>query len=449
MRELRHSRNRLCSRRRVLQAFGASAAALPFVPLLESAAGGAESPPLRFLVMFHPHGVYRPNWVPQGGETDFVLPSILDPLEPFRDRLLVVDGLRMAVPNPCGQHLAGPAYVVTGSPMLDTDEFHDDGCEPCPRHGWASSISIDQAIANVVGNDTPFRSLEFGVQTGPADPGARIAYAGPAQPLAPEPDPAAMFMRIFGDVGLDGTAAAKLKAERLGVIDAIKPDLDALIPKVGSNDRVKIEAHLAAIEDMQQQLDASYTCEPVEPAGGGDPFDYGNLEPTSHAQLDLIAQAFACGVTNVGSLMYRLCQLDDGPYGFAGVDSHHNMTHAGDSDTDTWDKLTTVYRWYGQQLAYLAGKLDAIIEPDGSTVLDNTVILWATEVAQGNTHSYDDMPFVLMGGGGGLLNTGRSVRYAGVNHCRLHVTLCNLFGVDVDTFGTFDEGGGAITDLLL
>jgi hypothetical protein len=444
---MRHAYRPTFSRRRLLAGLGVSAAALPFLPLLESAAGGPEGPPKRLLLFYHPHGVIYDRWRPTGGAADFVLPTILEPLAPFQDRLVVLDGLRIAAAGPPGgPHTIGPAYLWTGSPMLEGSEFNHP-C--CGMHGWASSASVDQAIAAHIGNETPFRSLEFGVQTGGSHPGSRMSYVDANQPLAPERDPQAMFERIFGDQNVDTETAARLKAERLAVIDVVKPELDAALPKVSQSDRLKIEAHLDAISQMQNQFGSTYACEPPMLEDIGDTESFDNTEIVSHQQLDLIAESFACGVTNVASIMYRRGENDGFPYPFLGIpDGHHTLSHEGVSNTVAQDQLTAIYRWYAEQLAYLAARMSTIIEPDGSTLLDNTIIAWGSEIAVGNTHSMENMPFVLLGGGGGALKTGQFHQFPGQNHNRLLVTLCNAFGLDVTSFGGFDDGSGGLPGVL-
>lgn len=438
-------------RRRLLQTLGASAALCPFLPLLESAAGGPEAPPRRLVLLFHPHGTIRENWLPVGSETDFTLPAILEPLEPYRDRLNVIDGLRI-VPSgpPGGPHTVGPAYLFTGSPMLPGDDFmHPSSGGP---HGWGGGQSIDQAVADVIGTQTPFRSLELGVQIGNNHPGARISYLEPGYPLAPEPNPHAMFQAIFGEIGVDTETAAKLKAERLSVIDTIKPQLEAVEGQVGTADRIKIEAHLDGIRQMELALEAEYVCQTPQ-LGDPVPFPNNNFEQMgtlSRQQIDLLVDSFACGVSNVGSLMYRRGENDDFEYPHLGIDtSHHSLSHSGDSDAAARATMTTIYRWYAEELAYLAQRLDAVVEPDGSTMLDNTLIVWGTEVAKGNNHAWTDMPFVLLGGAGGAVPGGRFLRFPGQNHCRLLVSVANAMGLPLDSFGGFDDGSGPLTGLVV
>ncbi|MBC8068134.1 MAG: DUF1552 domain-containing protein [Deltaproteobacteria bacterium] len=444
---MRHPYRPNFSRRRVLQALGVGAAVSPFVPLLESGAAGSEAPPKRLVLFFSPHGTVRERWLPTGTVTDFVLPQILEPLAPFQDRTLVIDGLRIAVAGPPGgPHTVGPAYLFTGSPMLEGSEFNHP-C--CGMHGWASHASIDQSVAAAIGNETPFRSLEFGVQPGGSHPGSRISYLDANQPLAPESDPFSMFDRLFGDQGIDPAVAARRKAQRLGVIDVVKPELDALTSKVSPSDRVKIDAHLTAIAQMESQFNATYTCAPPDLGAPAGLNDFAMTDAISKQQLDLMVEAFACGVTNVASVMYRRGENDGFPYPFLGIDTeHHGMSHEGDSNLVAVDSLSAIYRWYAEQLAYLAAKMDAVIEPDGSTLLDNTMIVWGSEIAKGNTHSWENMPFVVVGGGGGALRTGRFHTFAGQNHNRLLVTIAQAFGIDIQSYGGFDDGSGGLSDLL-
>jgi len=421
------------------------------LPLLESVAGEIETPPKRLLLFYHPHGVIRDTWLPTGTETDFVLPTMLEPLAPFQDRMVVIDGLQIYPSGPPGgSHTVGPAYLFTGSPMLEGDDFmHPSSGGP---HGWGSAQSIEQAVADVVGKSTPFRSLELGVQTGANHPGSRISYLDAGFPLAPESSPHAMFESIFGSIGVDTETAAKLKAERISVIDTIKPQLETLEPKVSSVDRIKIEAHLEGIRQMEQALSAEYVCQAPEI---GEPVpnpntNYEQMGVISRQQIDLLVDSFACQVTNIASLMYRRGENDNFPYPHLGIaDSHHLTTHAGDSDVEARALLTSIYRFYAEELAYLAQRLDSVVEPDGSTLLDNTLIVWGSEIAKGNNHQWSNMPFVLMGGAGGAVQGGRFLSYPGENHCRLLVSVANAMGLPINSFGGFDDGSGPLPGLVV
>lgn len=438
-------------RRRLLQGLGVSAAVAPFLPLLESAAGGVEAPPKRLVLVFHPHGTIRENWLPVGGETDFTLPSILDPLEPYRDHLNVIDGLSIVPSGPAGgPHTVGPAYLFTGSPMLAGNDFmHPSSGGP---HGWGSHQSIEQAVADVIGTQTPFRSLELGVQIGGNHPGSRISYLDAGFPLAPEPNPQAMFQTIFGDIGVDTQTAARLKAERLSIIDTIKPQLETVQEQVSTVDRMKIDAHLEGIRQMEQALSAEYVCQAPElGAEVSNPNNnFEQMGTLSRQQIDLMVDSFACGVSNVASLMYRRGENDNFPYPHLDIgDFHHSTSHAGDSDMAARAQMTEIYRWFATEVAYLAERLSGITEPDGSTMLDNTLIVWGTEIARGNNHEWSNMPFVLLGGAGGSVPGGRFLSFPGENHCRLLVSVANAMGLGINAFGGFDDGSGPLPGLVV
>lgn len=439
------------SRRKLLQTMGVSAAAAPFVPLLRSAKGGPEPAPKRFITFFTPHGTIKENWTPTGTVNNFELSPILSPLEPVKDRTVVIEGLDIKVDpeSPLGgPHTTGPAYLFTGSPMMDGNEFqHQSSGGP---HGWGSSISIDQAVANVIGKDTAFGSLELGLQTGGAHPGSRISYAGAGQPLAPESNPAAVFDQLFGGAGTDAETKAKIKAERLKVVDIVKSELDSLQSKVNQSDKLKIDAHLAGVDQIETWLNAEYDCGEFGIGTVPPPNDYAQADTLIDQQIDILVEAMACGITNVGSLMIRRGENDNFPYPFLEDEQlHHGMTHAGSGDMVARAWMTTVYNWYAQKLAYLATRLDAIEDPEGGTMLDNTVILWGSEIARGNDHGWDDMPFVMVGGGGGAVRTERYHSFAGENHCQLLVACCNAMGVDVNAFGGFDDGSGPLAGILV
>jgi hypothetical protein len=179
--------------------------------------------------------------------------------------------------------------------------------------------------------------------------------------------------------------------------------------------------------------------------------DVANVGTISRQQLDIVAETLACDMTRVASVMYRRGENDGQPYPHLGVDFEHHLTSHEQLNTNAEAKndLVSIYEFYAQELAYLAGRLDGMIEADGSTVLDNTVVLWASEIAVGVSHAWENIPFVLLGGAQGKLQMGRFHQFGGENHCRLLVTLCQAYGIDVDTFGGFDTGGGALPGMLV
>ncbi len=442
--------NPMFSRRGMLAALGASAGLGSFLPLLTREAEAGGGMPKRLILFFHPHGTIRENWLPTGGTEDFTLPSILQPLQRHRSDIAVIDGLQIYPQGPVGgPHSVGPCYLWTGSRMEDGDAF-DHGC--CTPHGWNTHASVDQVVAQQLGTQTAFRSLEFGIGTGGRHPGQRMSYeAAGGVVLDPERSPLAMFNRLFGDWSGDPTQAARLKADRLAVLDAVGPELDALMSRVGREDVPKIEAHMGALADIEHRLSLQHDCQSPDAPPDLNAELQDNVPEISRLQIDLLVEAMACGLTNVGSLMYRRGENDNQPYPWLGIDAaHHETSHAGNSNVEARQNLTDIYTWYAGEFAYLLDRLAGVVEADGTRLLDNTLVVWGSEIATGNTHSWANMPFVLAGSAGGAVQTGRFVTHEGVNHCRLLTTICQAMGLgEIDTFGNLDDGTGALGDILV
>jgi Protein of unknown function (DUF1552) len=436
------------SRRAFLGTLGASGVLVPFLPMLDRELEAAPGDfPLRLILLFSANGTLHENWVPSGSESDFTLGTILAPLEPYKDRMVVLDGLEVSRDGPGDGHQKGMGILWTGSRLLEGTEFAGgDGSSA----GWGGGISIDQHIAQTVGAETPYSSLEFGVQTQGASVWSRMCYAGGDQPLAPEDNPQAMFDRLFADYDVDASELEKLKAQRQSVIDLVKGDLDSLLARHGSaNDKLKIEAHLESIRAIEMRNQAEVpACEiPAAPGGGIDHQANDNFPLVSQLQSDIMAMALTCGLTRVASLQWS-ASVSGVRFTWAGVpEGHHDLSHLGDGDPAMIDKITAVNTWYSEQAKYLMDVLAAIPEGDGS-VLDNTLIVWGNELSRGNSHGNQPVPFVLLGGGGGRIQMGRYLQYDAVRHNRLLVSLCHAMGMDEQqTFGDTDTGSGGLAGL--
>ena len=431
------------SRRAALRGAGGIAVGLPFLDVMRpsgrrSLAAGT-TPPRRFIVFFSPDGSIHENWVPTGTETAFTLSRILAPLESNKQKLVILDGVENKVggygARPGDDHMKGMGGMLTGMGLLPGTTQGGAG-DPA---GLAAGISVDQTIAATIGADTKFRSLELGVQAGSSGTAWGYSnYAGPGQGLPPDNNPAAVFNRVFTPQGAAGAAAAQQRAERKSVLDAVMQSYARLGPRLGADDKAKLDAHLANIRDLENRLTAtSAAC--VTPAAPGT-IDYkanANFPAVGKLQTDLLVMALACDLTRVGTLQW---EQSVGNVRFTWVDpaitrGHHDMSHDGDTVTDTMEQLTKINIWYAQQLNYLLDSLKAHREADGTTMLDNTLVLWVNELARGNVHSHDKMPYVLAGGAGGTLRGGRFLSYKGVPHNNLLVSCMNLMGVAGTTFG--------------
>ncbi len=438
------------SRRRFLSGLGAALTLGPFLPIL-NASGQEASFPKRLIVLWTPHGTVYDRWRPSGTLKDFTLGPILAPLEKHRSQLVVLDGLQITHSKVTAPpHTEGMSVVWTGSNLGAGTAFKVQDY----MIDWVEGASVDQTIAQAIGRDTTYPSLEFGVHSAGNYPGSRMIYAGKGQPLQPETNPWRAFDRIFGafDPSAAGQAAAeKRRAEQRSVLDLVDVQLSALDSKVAASDKLKIDAHLQAVRDLERTLDATRAANCSKPdlganLGDGKVTDMGAVW---QREMDTIAAAMACDLTRVASIQFKFGDNDDDVYSWLGLKSgHHTLSHEGDSNVQAQADLTAIYSWYSQQVGYLLDKLASIPEGDG-TLLDNTLVVWGSELGKGNSHSFEKVPFILAGGAGGAFETGRYMTFDGLEHNRLLVSLCHAMGLDTqNTFGTTDIGSGGLPGLI-
>ncbi|HVR20944.1 MAG TPA: DUF1552 domain-containing protein, partial [Polyangiaceae bacterium] len=264
-----------------------------------------------------------------------------------------------------------------------------------------------------------------------------ISYRGPNQPNTAVDNPFQMYGRIFANADLSETELARKIAERRSVLDFLKDDLGRLQARVSSEDRARLEAHLAGVRSIEQRLDGSaVACTPLEMPATFDTRAMDNYPTVGKLQMDLMLLAHTCGMTRVSTFMWA--NADSWQYyPWIGVnEEHHELSHAGDDDTAANEKLVTINRWHAEQIAYLLDALATRREVDGSFMLDNTLLLWGNEIGAGNSHTYKNIPWVLAGGAGGFLRTGRYLQYGDRPHNDLLVSACHAMGMtDVTSFG--------------
>jgi hypothetical protein len=459
------------SRRNFLRGVGGVSLALPLfssigcksssssaVEKLGSAALANTGFPKRFIVIYTPNGNIG-HELPPGME---FAGTIMEPLTPFKDKMLVLTGLDLSVcDKPPGEpHQSGMAFL-TGRGLNPGNMVGGDGT----LAGWGSGISVDQEIAAAIGAGTKHKSLHFGVQStayGGTEVRTVISYTGSDQPIANEVSPYSMFNLVFAGLGQDPAGVAKLLARRKSVLDTVGKQYDTLTPKLGPEDRLKLSQHLEAIRDVEKRLEnpAGTIGEYCKVPDTGSPIDLNdpmNYPIIGKLHMDMLVMALACDVTRVATLQWS-ASTNNKPYPFLSYDSgsgpqpilddEHVMGHQPDEDVHSWNKLRIIRRWYMEQLAYLLGKLNEIKEGEG-TMLDNTVVLVASEITRGNTHSHTDAPFLLAGSGGGYFKTGRSLSFVDkVPHNNLLVSIMNAMGMPVTTFGDPEYCTGALPELI-
>jgi hypothetical protein len=425
------------NRREFIRDLGVGAAALPFLLNLPSlASAGAPARKKRLVVMFSPNGVIPDAFWPSEEGPLASLKPILTPLDPFKDRTLVLHGVCDKVRGDGDNHMRGIGCLLTGSELFPGNI---QGGSHTPA-GWASGISIDQEIRNALQKDpatrTRFGSLEFGVMVPDrADTWTRMVYAGPNKPIAPIDDPYQMFSKLYG--------RAKDKENLKSILDDLKDDLKKVAAAVPAEDRQILDEHASFVREMEQELnsasaDLGHAVPELEP---GLRRDNDNLPKISKTQVDLLVRSFAADfarvatfqITNsVGGARMRWFGINEG---------HHELSHNPDSDTKSVEKLTKINTWYCEQLAYLAKRLAETPEPGGGgSLLDNTLLVWTNELGKGNSHTLDNIPFVLVGNGLDF-KMGRSLKLKRVPHNRLLLSLAHGFGHSIKTFGNPDFCG--------
>jgi len=438
------------SRRHFLRAAGGAAVALPLLSSLRAGAAG-ENFPKRLVLMYTPNGVVPDAWWPENvvSETSWDLNKIHKSLAPFKDRLLFLKGIDLAVTNdgPGGLHQKGIGGLFTGQQLQSGDLFVD-GCGQ--RAGWANGISIDQEIAKTLAVGTPIKSLELGVRATENDVQGRIAYAGAGAPLPPMNDPSEVFQRLFSGFGQNTDQLAELRARRRSVLDTVQAQFRSVSARVSSSDQQKLEAHLTLVRDLESRMatgsNGSTACvAPAVPAAL-DANSEDDMPSIAGLHLDMLATAFACDLTRIASFQIST-SLNHIRYPWLNsMGEGHALSHMGPSDADAYQELVSRQTWHSQMLTNFLTRLSQIPEGSG-TVLDNTLVLWGNEVSEGNTHSHQSIPF-LMAGGGWYFRTGRSLQYSNTSHNDLLVSVLNAMGTPAATFGQADLCDGPLSGLV-
>lgn len=428
--------NKYVSRREFAKKLGIGIGAMPFLANLSSFGfSSLNAPRQRIVIVFSPNGVVPPNFWPDEEGEAFNLKSIMAPLEPFKNRLMTLHGVCDRIRGDGDNHMRGIGCLLTGDELYPGNI---QGGSDTPA-GWASGLSIDQEIKNYLQakpeTQTRFGSLEFGVAVpNRADTWTRMVYSGPNKPVAPIDDPYAMFNKLYG----------KRKDEESikSILDELQQDLQKISQNVSPEDRKLIDEHQSLVRDLESQLSRTdSSLEHAIPQLDPNVEDNNdNIPKLTRMQMDLMlhsmqadfARVFTFQFTNsVGQAKMRWLGIEE---------DHHGLSHEPDSNEAAVEKLTKINHWYCEQIAYLVQRLADTPEPgaDGS-MLDHTTIVWTNELGKGNSHTLDNIPFVLVGNGLGF-KMGRAINYkGGVSHNRLLLSLAHGFGHNIAKFGNPDH----------
>ena len=436
----------------------AMSGATPLITNVASAAKpklGAGAAPVRMAFLYVPNGMHMQDWKPSGNSsTNFKLKPILKPLEDFRDKMNIISGLSLdgafAHGDGGGDHARSVASFLTGA-------------HPKKTHGSdiRNGVSVDQVAAERIGHLTRLKSLELGAEEsstgGQCDTGysclytSNISWRTERSPLSKEIDPAAVFERLFGaENGADGvidTRSMTAKARgRKSILDFVNQEAKLLHGNLGTQDRRKLDEYLYAVRDIERRLAKSDKLDAPEtdkesfqrPVGVPQKFD-------EHIKLlmDMMVLAFQTDSTRVASFMYANAGSNRSYRNLSISDGHHNISHHGNA-RDKQQKISKINTFHTTLLKHFLERLDSIDEGAGS-LLDNSMIMYGSGIADGNSHNHKDLPIALFGNGGGTIKTGRHIQLrSGTPLTNLYCSMLERIGAPVKKFS---DSNGVVNEL--
>src|SRR5262245_21300262 len=425
------------ARRAVLRGAGVTMA----LPWLESfaakAAPNGATFPKRFGVVFLGNGVNEDHWGSEGSGSEMKLSKSLTPLEPLKHKVNMIHGLFNKMSTGLGVHPPQTGSLLSGATLLKGAVVR-------------SGVSVDQMIAKHAGQDTIQPSLVLACEqpmTGYHETNYSLAYSShiswqsPESPVPNETYPSLAFDAIFENRG---------SLLSLSILDRVKDRAERLSRKISSTDKYKVDEYLTSVREVEKRVDGMRKAkEKAEDVARGQnrpvwmmdrPANGLPEDLRQHAKLmcDLIAIAFQTDRTRVATLLISR-DLSGMYYPFLSVrQAHHGASHENHND-----EYERIRQWHVSQYAYLASKLDSMPEGDG-TVLDNSCLMFLSNLWIGRKHDNTRLPMALVGGLGGTLETGRTLDYLKATDqnrkaCSLYLSIMDRIGVRLNRFGDADE----------
>ena len=453
------------TRRNLLRGSLATTAAVPLLDAQRAFGATTTAAPTRFVVFLTPNGTRNSLFWPTGTESNFKVNTITQAMDPWKSKLTFLRGIKL---NPAlqmgelgqtlgSEHARGTGGLLTARPLKSGTQFKSFGNT---TSGWGSGQSIDQYLAMKLAPPTAYKSFQIGVHVRDTEVRARIAYAAAEQPIPPREDPKDVFNALFGGAGGGGGTAGndRLWAQRKSIFDANNAETERLKKLVGAEDRKKLDAHLAAMRDVETRLvgmpgmgnsNTSTSCSSKPTLVDVDLKNDDQYQKAGQLQMDLAAAALACDLTRILTFQWSYSESEH-LFGFLDITgNHHAISHDFASSGTNYDAYNKIAIWYQQQFAYFLSKLDSYKEGD-KTLLDNCIVLFATEIGESTQHDLKIMPYVLAGSAGGKLRAGRFIDY-GSKPCdnnQLLVSIANLMGAtDLTSFGDPSGATGPLPNL--
>jgi hypothetical protein len=418
-------------RRTVLRGLGATVG-LPLLEAMTPAVVRAAQPVHRFQTFYVPNGMAMEYWSPKTEGAAFELTPILEPLAPFRDRMLVLSGLKA---NWNYIHAGASGSFLTGTARGGRNEVE-----------IIADVSMDQLLARHFARDTQVGSLELAMDP-PNNAGActgnlscvythTLSWRSPTQPLPMEFNPRAVFEKLFGDSGSTDRASreARLRQHK-SILDSVNDKMATLRQSPGPHDQAKVNEYAESVRDVERRIQRAEEPRDLDlpamamPQGVPPVF-----EDHLALMLDLQVLAFQSDLTRVISFMISKEQSAR-PYPQIGVpEAHHPLSHHGDQP-ELVARMSKINRYHTELFAKYLARLRATPDGDGS-LLDHTTILYGSGISNSNRHSGDNLPILLVGGGAGRLQGGRHIAYTGApSMANLLVTLMDKMDVPVERPG--------------
>lgn len=441
------------NRRDFLLQLGVSAAAAHYLMGLPSLAfaGSDANRPRRLVFVFSPNGVIPKHFWPEKTGKDYDIKRILEPLAEFKNQMTTIKGVCNQIQGDGDGHMRGMGCLLTGIELFPGDI---QGGSDTPA-GWSMGISVDQHLKNRLQSQaetkTRFGSLEFGVMVPDrADTWTRMSYAGANQPVAPISDPYQMFDKLYGQ--------SKNREMLASVLDDLAGDFKRVDRMLSTEDRQMLQQHLEMVRSVEKELktelaaatenDSAKHAVPKLPPNIEEQND--NMPQITQMQTELLINSFAADfariatfqITNsVGQPRMRWLDINEG---------HHGLSHEPDSNEDAYEKLIRINTWYAEQVAHMARRMKETPDPSGQgSLLDNTTIVWTNELGKGNSHTRNNIPFVMVGGGLDF-HQGQAFDFGDVSHNRLLLSMLEGFGMPEQTFGNPDFcGDGSLSELII
>ncbi len=416
-RKLAIERHDSLSRRQVLRGLGAC---ITLPTLLSASPAFAKAmakkvAPTRMAFVYAPNGMIPAAWWPAGdGGADFALSPTLAPLANVRKQLQIISGLADVSAEPgadgAGDHARAGGTFLTGVRIKKT-----------AGSDIKAGVSIDQVVANQIGHQTRFASLELTCdvvrKSGECDSGYACAYEynlawqSPNQPLAPEHNPQFAFERLFGD-GPRNERVANLKRrenEQHSILDYVMDDAKSLNTQLDGRDRQKLDQYLTSVREIEQRIAIAKSMKVANPdidEPAGVPASY---EEHVALMFDMLHLAFQTDSTRIATLLLAR-EGSNRPFNDIGLSSgHHDLSHHKNTP-EIIEKVKLIDRWYVTRLAQFLEKMDATKDVDGRSLLEHSMILYGSGNADGNRHTHVNLPIVLAGAGGGAFTPGRYIK---------------------------------------